>query len=665
MTDEDYPADAATLLMIDRSTVANTRQFTLRFFGEHVPNGVKPSSRSPYRFLTPTLEESSVLTSVSALSLQSTPANLTTQLSEANTPLHHRRDHHSSGLNLCDMIGDSPLPVRPTVVGEDAMLLCRATSNRIAVQNANHFPWKRYMEFLYANRVGNFLCLQKKSERAVEEGEKKQLLRGYKNVIFCYYQEGVVYREHMLHLVSLIEKTAVIKGRRKGDIQCDWITMECLHTVGERTLKVDSFLDSKKKVVSSFAELSEQVNNCARYTTPLCVLQPFREFLHYSKKSNQSSNCFLMYLFLYMEVYFSLGFDNAALLRLATVHGKKPSEKLLLCAVQQLTQNRELSSQNAEMAVNLVSPSLRQRATTEGGAWMKTFILTSAVSLTKAASELERYRQECLLVASPADSHALALAYFVLGLTCSSETTAVEALSRSLVLAPFAHLQSAILLRMADVYMDDTKTSVALPTATSARSVATRLLQIAVSVHPANGAAHVSLAKLYRQHRHNTNAAHELLSRYIKYCFKWSREGFTYVPSAIYVSRSQCMKKSAVSDAETALTLNPRCSFSYQLLAARHMDRRRLEAADEELKKILLLTLQVSDIAIRCRFLVDSINFLRENGATRAASQLHLRYQRLCGLMVLLSMERNAAEETLTPEMNHSILVFLQTIDLH
>lgn len=91
-----------------------------------------------------------------------------------------------------------------------------------------------------------------------------------------------------------------------------------------------------------------------------------------------------------------------------------------------------------------------------------------------------------------------------------------------------------------------------------------------------------------------------------------------FVPSELLVERSRCVH--TIADLAEATEQHPGLSYPYQMRAAMAMDRGYHLAAVMELSRIMTLTMDVNDVALRVRFLHDATDMAAAAAANTAAA---------------------------------------------
>ncbi|KAG5473991.1 hypothetical protein CUR178_04102 [Leishmania enriettii] len=560
--------------------------------------------------------------------------------------------------------------------------LCRATAERTVLHSAPEFPWKAFTQYLHIHRVQQSLAqLTELSSIAHAElcrgGAWEVAYGALSHAIHVLFQSGSCRSvEHLTHLAETLVRRASL-CRHRGhlyvlaaftDLSVAW--MLCPDTASSSDL---AELCAREELAhESPVTWLQRCNEAAHVASPVALLSIIAQvptlFPH------NRTLCLCSTLTFYMCAKRTLRHSLTHLLcRAAECATPGTEEELLVTALREVAvaqQSKEVLSSRkacatADYALSLLPLHVRSAAETLTAAWLRDCFPPGRPASTETIAGWADEAPESLEYIRTTPLEVRWLAWLV----CEVRWFAYEELMGllpgqtallSIVFGPTTHSRADGLVRLsmqyanADVRSEDLRP--ALPYGTSRGQLAQSLLESALQLRPLHPTAALLLARMYARDAESLERANTILTDTIHaWAQRFSmlemrgttevkcdmaskvqpgrpfREGtaaLTYlhrrdrrpevcfIPSELLVERSRCLH--TIADMAEATEQHPSLSYPYQMRAAMAMDRGYHLAAIMELGRIMTLTMDPNDIALRVRFLQDAAAMAASSTETEA-----------------------------------------------
>ncbi|CBZ23984.1 hypothetical protein, unknown function [Leishmania mexicana MHOM/GT/2001/U1103] len=549
--------------------------------------------------------------------------------------------------------------------------LCRATAERTVLHSAPEFPWRAFTQYLHINRVQRSLSqLKALSSIARAElcrgGAWDAAYSALSRAIHVLFQTGSCRSvEHLTHLTETLVRRASL-CRHRGhlyvlaaftDLSVAW--MLCPDSTASSELA--ELCARKELAQESPATWLQRCNDAAHVATPVALLGIIAQVPALFPQNR--ALCLCSALTFYIHAKRSLRHSLTHLLcRAAECMTPGTEEELLVTALREVAaaqQSKELASAQkacttADYAFSLLPLHVRSAAETLTAAWVRDCFPPDGPASTATITDWADVAPESLayIRATPLEVRWLAW------LVCEVRWFAYEELMGPLpcqtallciVFGPTTSSRADGLVRLsmqyanADVRSEDLRP--ALPHGTSRGHLAQNLLESALQLRPLHPTAALLLARMHARDVEGLGRANTVLTDSIHaWAQRFSmlelrslaevkvgiapedrqappaRESATvltylhrrdrrpevcFIPSELLVERSRCLH--TIADIAEATEQHPTLSYPYQMRAAMAMDRGYHLAAVMELNRIMTLTMDPNDIALRVRFLQDAI----------------------------------------------------------
>ncbi|TPP52685.1 Ca2+-ATPase N terminal autoinhibitory domain family protein [Leishmania donovani] len=549
--------------------------------------------------------------------------------------------------------------------------LCRATAERTVLHSAPEFPWKAFTQYLHINRVQRSLSqLKALSNIARAElcrgGAWDAAYGALSRAIHVLFQAGSCRSvEHLTHLAETLVRRASL-CRHRGhlyvlaaftDLSVAW--MLCPDSTASSDL---AELRARKELAQeSPATWLQRCNDAAHVATPVALLGIIAQVPTLFPQNRALCLCSALTFYMYAKRMLRHSLTHL-LCRAAECMTPGTEEELLVTALREVAaaqQSKEVTSAQkacatADYAFSLLPLHVRSAAETLMAAWVRDCFPPDGPASTATITDWADVAPESL-----AYIHATPLEVrWVAWLVCEVRWFAYEELMGplpcqtallSIVFGPTANSRADGLVRLsmqyanADVRSEDLRP--ALPHGTSRGHLAQNLLESALQLRPLHPTAALLLARMHARDAEGlgranavlTDSIHAWAQRFSMLGLRGSaevkldvapedqqappvRESATvlaylhrrdrrpevcFIPSELLVERSRCLH--TIADIAEATEQHPTLSYPYQMRAAMAMDRGYHLAAVMELNRIMTLTMDPNDIALRARFLQDAI----------------------------------------------------------
>ncbi|KAG5473708.1 hypothetical protein LSCM1_04337 [Leishmania martiniquensis] len=548
--------------------------------------------------------------------------------------------------------------------------LCRATAERTVLHSAPEFPWKAFTQYLHIHRVQrNLAQLTALSSIARAElcrgGAWEAAYGALSHAIHVLFQTGSCRSvEHLAHLAETLVRRASL-CRHRGhlyvlaaftDLSVAW--MLCPDSTSSSDLV--ELCTREELAHETPARWLQRCNDAAHIASPVALLSIIAQVPTLFPQNR--TLCLCSALTFYMSAKRTLRHSLTHLLcRAAECATPGTEEELLVTALREVAlaqQKKEVGSTRkacatADYALSLLPLHVRSAAETLTAAWVRDCLPPGGPASTVTITGWADVAPESLEYVRTTPLEVRWLAWLV----CEVRWFAYEELMGplpgqtallSIVFGPTTHSRADGLVRLstqyanADVRSEDLRP--ALPYGTSRGHLAQNLLESALQLRPLHPTAALLLARMYARDAESLDRANAVLTDTIhawaqrfsmlemrgpaevqrdaapkgrlSCLFYESSAAQTYlhrrdrrpevcfIPSELLVERSRCLH--TIADMAEATEQHPSLSYPYQMRAAMAMDRGYHLAAIMELSRIMALTMDPNDIALRVRFLQDA-----------------------------------------------------------
>ncbi|CAM39900.1 hypothetical protein, unknown function [Leishmania braziliensis MHOM/BR/75/M2904] len=549
--------------------------------------------------------------------------------------------------------------------------LCRATAERTVLHSVPEFPWKMFTQYLHINRVQRSLsqlaALSNTARAELCQGGTWDAAYGaLSRAIHVLFQSGGCRSvEHLTHLAeTLVRRASLCRHRGHlyvlaafADLSVAW--MLCPDSTSSSDLV--QLCAREELSHESPATWLQRCNDAAHIASPVALPSIIAQVPTLFPQNR--TLCFCAMLTFYMYAKRTLRHSLTHLLcRGAECVTPGTEEELLMTALREVAvaqQSKEVTSAQracatADYAFSLLPLHVRSAAETLTAAWVRDCFPPDGPASTETITGWADVAPESLSYIRSTPLEVRWLAW----LACEVRWFAYEELMGSLpgqtallsiVFGPTTHSRADGLVRLsmqyanADVHSEDLRP--ALPYGTSRGHLAQSLLESALQLRPLHPSAAVLLARMHardveslgRANAVLTDSIHAWAQRFSMLEMRGSaevrrsaaakdqqtlpgREGtdvlaylhrrdrrpeVCFIPSELLVERSRCLH--TIADMAEATEQHPNLSYPYQMRAAMAMDRGYHLAAVMELSRIIALTMDPNDVALRVRFLQDAI----------------------------------------------------------
>lgn len=569
----------------------------------------------------------------------------------------------SSLREVCDAPSPEAAPVR-------CYTLCRATAERTLLRARPCFPWQYFTRFLYTNRVQSSLArydeLSRRARTELCRGAWDSAYGSLSHVVHALFQQGSCRGvEHLLRLAQALVRRASL-CRHRGHVHLlaaftDLCTAALLSPDCVDPAEVAELCARDELSALTPESWLQHYNDATHVASPVSLLGTVAQvpFLF----PQHRTLCFCSSLAAYMRAYRVFGQTLTHLLcRAAEWATPGTEEELLVRALRETAQAKRCPPRcvahftrkacaTADYALSLTSLDVRRAIDVLVGAWMRDcFSSEGAVH----AAAMTQWTARSPDAATFARSTALDTRWLA-WLTCEVHTFVYKELTdklparaavTSVVLALTDHDRADGLVRIAAQYANyDVRTEdldPPLPCHTNRRRVTQLLLHNALRLRPLHSTAALLLSHVYAA----AEAAEEaedgvsMASTVLTDCIHcWARRfsllelgsggaaltrrpfgtaaaptylhrrdrspEVCYIPAELLVGRNRCLHM--VADLAEATEQHQTLSFPYQMRAAMAMDRGYHLAAILELGRVMALSLDAGDVALRVRLLQDAV----------------------------------------------------------
>ncbi|KPI88762.1 hypothetical protein ABL78_2141 [Leptomonas seymouri] len=547
--------------------------------------------------------------------------------------------------------------------------LCRATAERTLLKNKPEFPWQLFTRYLYTNRVqASLLRWAELSKRAREElcrGAWDSAYGSLSHIIHALFQQGSCRgAEHLLLLAQTLVRRASL-CRHRGHVHL-LAAFTDLSTAA--LLCPDSVAPSDVMEMCARDELAtlspetwmQSYEDAAQIASPVALLGAVAQvpFLF----PQHRTLCFCSALTAYMRAYRTLGQPlNYLLCRAAEWATPGTEEELLVRALRETTQARQCPSRSSsfyvskacatvDYALSLMPLQVRCAVDSLTNAWVRDCFHSEDAVRSVVMKQWASTAPEATTFARTTALEVRWLAW----LTCEVQTFVYKELTdtlpsraalTSVVLSLTAHDRADGLVRIAAQYANYEIRPEALfpslPPNAHRRRITQYVLHNALRLRPLHPTAALLLSRVYavaEEEEGEVEGDASMASTILTDCIhRWAKRfsllelngpsarlrstpAYTttpylhrrerspevcFIPSELLVGRNRCLH--TVVDLAEATEQHQSLSYPYQMRAAVAMDRGYHLAAILEMGRIMKLSLDLNDVALRVRLLQDAL----------------------------------------------------------
>jgi hypothetical protein len=559
----------------------------------------------------------------------------------------------------------------PASVPMHCYTLCRATAERSVLKATPDFPWLLFTRYLYANRVqtslSRFLVLSRRAREELCRGSWEAAYGSLSHIIHAFFQQnscrGV---EHLRHLAQALVRRASL-CRHRGHLHLvaaftDLCTAALLCPDSVATSEV-----AELRARDEFSAVSPETwmhlyEDAAQVASPVALLGTVAQipFLFPQRRAL----CFCSVVVAYMRAYRVFGQSLTHLLcRASEWAAPGTEEELLVRALRETEQAKQCPQRSsahyvrkacatADYALSLTPLDRRRAVDVLTHAWVRDCFTSEGAVYSGAMTQWAAKSPDARRFTRTTTLESRWLAW----LTCEVRTFVFTQLTdklpaktplASVVLACTSYDRAESLVRIAAQYASyDMRTEdlyPPLPRHGNRRRIAQYLLHNALRLRPLHTTAALLLSRVYaaaeaeaEEETGLTADGVSMSSAVLTDCIhRWARRfsllelpcnptgrrcatltpylhrrercpDVCFIPSELLVGRNRCLH--TVADLAEATEQHPSLSYPYQMRAAMAMDRGYHLAAIAEMGRIMKLSLDVNDVALRARFLQDALD---------------------------------------------------------